>query len=204
MSNFLHINHNQDKSCCVFKLICPNKIKKSRNWIAWAHKVECWLINLCTTEIYTWLVCYSSLYVSQIQRGKEELKFLPWSPGGPCSPFCPAVHLAAQLHKEGRSLYFLHHLKCQHSLGSCALEHLLHEQEMPDFSVYQTCRLTDNCKAYLLIYNCSMRKQLKSFKTLMWSHTYSGIERHAALVTHSYGLDGEFCLMWFGCEHHQT
>ena len=35
------------------------------------------------------------------------------------------VHLAAQLQKECRSLYFLHHLKCQHSLGSCALEHLL-------------------------------------------------------------------------------
>ena len=35
------------------------------------------------------------------------------------------VHLAAQLHKEYMSLYFQHHLKCQHSSGSCELEQLL-------------------------------------------------------------------------------
>ena len=35
------------------------------------------------------------------------------------------VHLAAQLHKEYRSLYFQHHLKCQQPLGFCALEQLL-------------------------------------------------------------------------------
>ena len=39
---------------------------------------------------------------------------------------CHLVHLTAQLHKECRSLYFLHHLKCQHSSGFYELEQLLH------------------------------------------------------------------------------